>query len=99
MWSNFVVIHSPAFNALPGFFHRPEPMQIQAGVPEPAVETFRECILGWLARLDEVQSGLLLLTPEVHRLAGELRAVVAHDALRPGQRAHRTRPAVAEWNQ
>src|SRR6056297_1412283 len=56
-----------------------EPVQIQAVVPELAVEAFDEGILGRFARLDQVQLDATVSRPEELRLAGELRTVVADE--------------------
>ena len=54
-------------------------MLIQAFVPELSIETFHERILRWLTWLDKTQRSIAFLGPEEHRLAGELRSVIADD--------------------
>ena len=54
-------------------------MLLQAFVPELAVQAFHKGVLRWLPGLDKAQLGIPFPGPEEHRLAGELRAVVADD--------------------
>ena len=54
-------------------------MQIQAFAPELTLETFHERILRWLTWLDKTQRSIAFLGLEEHRLAGELRSVIADD--------------------
>ena len=51
-------------------------MQVETIFPQLAVEALDERILSRFARLDEVQFHPRMLGPEVHRLRGELGAVI-----------------------
>lgn len=82
MWAFLVVVLSPGVNDSSHIGEIPEPVLIQAAVPERAVETFDKCILSRLPRLNEVQLCSRSLAPEEHRLAGQLAAVVADHSLR-----------------
>lgn len=57
-------------------------MQVQAVVPELAVEALDKGVLSRLAGLDEVKPGFGAPGPEEHCLAREFRAVVADDRAR-----------------
>lgn len=57
-------------------FQAREPVEIQAVLSELAVKALYECVLSWLAWLDEVQLHSRFLRPEEHCLAGELWSVV-----------------------
>ena len=81
MWSDYVVMHSPVVNDLSRFIQIPEPMLVQATVPELAVETFHKGILCRLAWLNKVQLRTCLLAPEEHGLRRHLRAVITDDGL------------------
>ena len=78
-----VVVRSPALDdgACPG--QAAEPMQVQAVLPELAIEALHEGILSWLSGLDKVQSHTRSPGPEEHRLGRELRAIVQNQG--PGQ--------------
>jgi len=52
-------------------------VNIQSALPELAVEALDTCILGCLARLDEIQLNTCLLWQEDHRLAGQFWAFIA----------------------
>lgn len=77
MWTFFVVVLSPGIDDASRIDQVPEPMLIQAAIPERPVEAFDECILGRFPGLNEMQLGSGSLTPEEHRLAGQLAAVIA----------------------
>ena len=72
---------APVVHDAPDVGEAPEPVPVQAAVPELAVEALHEGVLGGLAGLDEVQGRAGPLAPKAHRLAGELGAVVADDGL------------------
>ena len=76
-----VVVVAPVVNDAPDVGEAPEPVLVQAAVPELAVEALHEGVLGGLAGLDEVQRRARPLAPKAHRLAGQLGAVVADDGL------------------
>ena len=79
---DLVVVNPPALDDPPSIVQAGEPMQVQALVPELAVEAFDESVLSRLARLNEVQLYAGTSRPEEQRLAGQFRAVVADDGCR-----------------
>ena len=80
-WPLMVVVVAPVVHDAPDVSEPPEPVLVQAAVPELAVEALHESVLGGLAGLDEVQGRAGPLAPKAHRLAGRLGAVVADDGL------------------
>ncbi len=76
MGLNLVIVPPPSFDGLPNFRQRPEPVLVQAFIPHLAVEAFDESILQGLPRRDEVQLRALFISPDIQRLARELRPVV-----------------------
>ena len=80
MWPDVVV--TPFIDCWTGILKAGEPVQVQAVLPELAVETFHKGILGRLARLNEMQLYAELTRPEEYGLARQLRPVVADDGFR-----------------
>ena len=76
-----VVASRPRGGCAPDVGEAPEPVLVQAAVPELAVEALHEGVLGGLAGLDEVQDRAGPFAPKAHRLAGQFGAVVADDGL------------------
>ncbi len=74
-----VVVLPPALDRRSSILQAGEPIEVQAVLSELPVETLYECVLSRLARLDEMQFHTRSFSPEEHRLAGELRAVVANN--------------------
>lgn len=72
-----VVVGSPLRDFVSCICQAQEPVLFEAAVPELAVEALDERVLRRLARLDEGQRHLPLTRPEEHRLAGQLRPVIA----------------------
>ena len=84
MRADGVVVDAPGLDGAPGIGEVQKPVFVQACVPELAVEALYQRVLDRLARLNEPQGHAGSLGPQVHRLAGELRAVVGDDRFRPG---------------
>ena len=61
-----VVVMAPSLDFLAGMTPRTEPMQVQALVPELAVQALDEGVLDWLAWLDEAQPDTGALRPVEH---------------------------------
>lgn len=78
---------APNIDRAPGVVEIYEPMLVEAGVAELAIEAFDERVLGGLARLNEVQPDAGALRPQEHRFARELAAVVADQGARQAARA------------
>lgn len=76
MWPSFVVVAPPIGDQLPRVVEIPEPMVVQAFVPESPIERVDVGVLCGLARLNQLQFYTPLMGPLVHGLAGELRALV-----------------------
>lgn len=76
-----VVVCSPALNRCACVGQAGEPMQIQAVLPELAIEAFQEGIPGGFSGLDKVLSHAGSPGPEEHGLGGELRAIVEDQCL------------------
>ena len=83
MGSAVIVIMSPGFGDPPGFREASEPVLVQALIPEAPVEALAGAVLHGLPRLDEVVPDPSLVAPLVEDPAGELRAVIGDDDLRP----------------
>lgn len=81
--SAVIVIMSPGFGDPSGFWKASEPVLVEALIPEAPVEALAGAVLHRLPRLDEVVSDPPLIAPLVEDPAGELRAVVGDDDLRP----------------
>ena len=73
---------SPIANDRLGVRHTREPVQVQAILPELAVENFHERVLRRLSRLDEMQLHAGVSRPEEHGLACKLRPAIANQRLR-----------------
>ena len=72
-----VVVGSPLRDFVSRICQAQESVLIEAAVSELAVEALDERILRRLARLDEGQRHRPLTRLEEHRLAGQLRSVIA----------------------
>jgi len=81
--SAVIVIMSPGFGDPSGFRDAPEPVLVQALIPETPVEALAGAVLHRLPRLNEVVPDPSLVAPLVEHPAGELRAVIGDDDLRP----------------
>ena len=81
--SAVIVIMSPGFGDPPGFAEASETVLVQALIPEASVEALAGAVLHGLPRLDEVVPDPPLIAPLVEYPAGELRAVVRDNDLRP----------------
>ena len=57
-------------------------MLVETAFAEAPVERFHERILGWLARLDEVQPHSVILGPKEHRFTSQFGAVIADNRVR-----------------
>ena len=77
MRSDMVVVDPPLRDFVSCIRQAQEPVLVEAAVPELAVEAFDERILRRLVRLDKGQGHLPLMRPEEHRLASQLRPVIA----------------------
>ena len=77
-----VVVRTPMLDRRLSILEAGKPVQIEAVLSELAVEALDKRVLSRLSWLDEVQLHPLVLGPEEHRLAGELRTVVANDSFR-----------------
>jgi hypothetical protein len=77
-----IVISHPRRDLAPGVIKAEEQALVEQLVAHPAVEAFDKAILHRLARRDEMPIHLHLPAPGEHRVAGELRAVVADDQAR-----------------
>ena len=83
MGSAVIVIMPPGFGDPSGFLNAPEPVLVEAFIPESPIEALAGAVLHGLPRLDEVVSNPPLIAPLVEDPAGELRAVVRDDDLGP----------------
>jgi hypothetical protein len=81
-----VVLMTPVIDEQTGFLEGAEPVLVKAVIAEGAVEGLDEGVLDGLAGLDVVEVNLAPLSPEVKRLARELRAVVTGDGTRGSHR-------------
>ncbi len=77
-----VVLMTPVIDKETGFFEGTEPVLVEAVIAEGAVERLDEGVLDGLTGLDVIEVNLAPLSPEVKRLARELRAVVTGDGTR-----------------
>ena len=81
MRPDMVVVFPPTINDGSGVLQTGEPVQIQAVVPELAVEALDKGVLRRLTRLNEVKLHTSLPGPEKHCLACKFRAVVTDQGL------------------
>ena len=79
MGPQVVVLMTPVVDEQAGFFEGVEPVLVEAVITEGAVEGLDEGVLDGLTGLDVIEVDLAPLSPEVKRLARELRAVVTGD--------------------
>jgi len=86
MGPQVVVLMTPVIDKETGFLEGTEPVLVKTVVTEGAVEGLNEGVLDGLAGLDVVEVNLAPLSPEVKRLARELRAVVTGDGTRGSRR-------------
>lgn len=93
MRPKFVEVTAPGFDLQLGVGQGSEPVHAQAFVAELPVEALDEGVFDRLAWTNELQRDTTLLGPEIERLSGELRSVVAEDtageAAFPGRLAGR----------
>ena len=68
----------PLLNNDLGLDHGTKPVLIQTPIPKLAIEAFNKSVLGWFARLDEMQLHPSALSPALHGLGGEFCTIV-HD--------------------
>lgn len=80
-----VVVIPPAPDLVAGVLQGPEPVQVEAFVPEPAVEGLDVGVLDGLAWLDEAQADAGALRPFEHRPAGAFGSIVEDDLLRQAE--------------
>jgi hypothetical protein len=76
VWAFCVVIDPPIFYDFAGFADAGEPVLVQALIPEPVIETFDIGILGWLARIDEVQLHTVIIGPGIKSATSQFGAVI-----------------------
>lgn len=74
-----VVMLAPVLDGRTSVVETGEPVQVQAVVPELAIEALDKGVLRRFSRLDEVQFHTRLAGPDEHRLARQFGAVVADD--------------------
>ena len=77
-----VVVLTPSLDQLSRFLQRREPVFIETGISESAIEALHQSILHGLARFNKTESHLRLLGPLKHRPTRQLRAIVDRDLLR-----------------
>ena len=82
MGPDLVVVATPGLHGRSGVVEVDEPVQVEARVPELAVEALHVGVLRRLARVDEAQPDAIGPRPAVHGLRRELRPVVDDDDLR-----------------
>lgn len=88
------VVNTPSFYSRLGLVNGLEPVDVQALIPERAIEGLDEAVVGRLARSVEVDGDSPVISPEIEHPAGELTAVINEDTSR---RAAPCRQAVAGW--
>ena len=76
VWAFCVVIDPPVFDNLARLADACEPVLVQTLIPKPAIETFDVCILGRLARIDEVQLHTVVVGPGIKSAASKFWAVI-----------------------
>ncbi len=77
-----VVVQSPIFDDLAGFFQRKELVLVQAFVAEATVEALDICVLRRLPRRDMEQANTAIGGPSEHRQARKFRTIVHDDRFR-----------------
>ncbi len=99
MGSVVVIVLLPVVGYLSGMAVAGEQMLVQALIAQPAVKAFNKAILHGFARCDIAPLNAAILLPLQHRIAGQLRTIVADHhagiAAMPGndiQFARYTRP-------
>ena len=75
-----IVVYSPPLDLLLGIFQRHKPVDVQALVPEAAVEGFNVGIVGRLAGSGVVQLDFVQVGPDVERTRDKFRSVVDLDS-------------------
>jgi hypothetical protein len=85
--ANMVVVVPPRLTFMPSFGQAQEPVCVEALGPDPAVERFREGIVGWFTRPAEVHHNIMLVGPKVEILRDDLGTLIDPDALWPPMRA------------
>lgn len=81
MRTALVVVAPPSFDLLPGVVKRLEPVEVQALLAQRPVG-LDEGVVGRLAGTAEVDTGVVMVRPEIHELPGELCAVVGKKIFR-----------------
>ena len=79
MRSDFVIIPTPVLDGVPGMFQTYKPIDVQAFIPQPAIEAFNEGVLDRLAWANEVQFDASLVSPLIQRLTSKFRTIVDGD--------------------
>ncbi len=82
MRSASVVIHPPGLDLPPSFGQRLEPVDVQALVPERAVEALDVGIVRWRRGAGKVQANLVVVGLEINDLTGELAPLSAKNGYR-----------------
>ena len=82
MRADIVVVMPPRLTFMPGIGQAQEPVCVETLGPDPAVEGFREGIVGRFAGSAEVEYDIMLVGPQVEVLRDELRPLVHPDPLR-----------------
>ena len=72
-----IVVVAPCRNHAAGMAQRREQVFVQAFFSHPSVEAFHQTVLHGLAGRDVMPTNLAVFLPFQHRIAGQLRAVVA----------------------
>ena len=72
----------PGIDPLPGFEQNAEPMGIHPLRSESCVGRFYKRVVRRVAGMREVDLEPVLIRPQIHRLAGELAAIVVEQQLR-----------------
>ena len=82
MRPELVVVQPPLLDLLLGVFHRQEPVDVQAFVPERAVERLDRCVIHRFTGSREVQRDPVFIGPLSQSSGDKFGAVVALDAVR-----------------
>src|SRR3954470_15506678 len=77
-----IVVGDPSGDLAPGVVQAEEQALVEQLVAHPTIEAFDRAVLHRLAPGDEMPIQVHLPAPGKHRVAGELRAVVADDQAR-----------------